>query len=199
METQGLPADFVLASGSPRRRQLLEQMGTRFRVQPVRADESILAGEQPDAYVKRLALAKARLGREQPGEAVLPVLAADTAVVVDDSVYGKPFSEAHCTAMLMHLSDREHRVLTAVALATDVGTEMRCTATRVRFTRLTEDLCRRYWCTGEPRDKAGGYAIQGLGAVFVQSINGSYTGVVGLPLAETRELLQWAAIPCWCT
>jgi len=187
--------EFVLASASPRRRELLCQIGARFAVCPVDVDETHIPGESPEAYVQRLAEAKARaaLGRLGP----LPVLGSDTTVVVGDTPMGKPGSEAEGVAMLMALSGRSHRVLTAVAMVSAERCEWRLSQTPVTFASLDEDLCRRYWRTGEPADKAGGYAIQGRGAVFVAAISGSYSGVVGLPLAETRELLALFGLGYW--
>ncbi len=189
--------DFILASASPRRRQLLEQIGARFVAEPVAVDETPASGEDPGHYVLRLARDKARLGWNRQSYTGLPVLAADTSVVLDDEIFGKPASQQQALAMLLRLSGRSHRVLTAVALATTNGLDTRLSNTEVRFRSLTESVCRDYWRTGEPADKAGGYAIQGYGAVFVSAINGSYSGVVGLPLAETAELLQCAGIHCW--
>lgn len=188
-------ADFVLASASPRRRQLLEQIGARFRVQPADVDERRLPGESPGDYVLRLAQVKARAVAAHG--APLPVLGADTTVVADGRAMGKPTDEEDAVTTLMALSGRSHQVLTAVALVGGERCETRLSETEVTFCRLDESLCRRYWRTGEPGDKAGGYAIQGLGAVLVERIRGSYSGVVGLPLAPTRELLQLFGIPYW--
>lgn len=188
-------ADFVLASASPRRRQLLEQIGARFRVHPADVDERRLPGESPREYVLRLARAKARSVAAEA--APLPVLGSDTTVVADGRVMGKPADENDAVTMLMALSGRSHQVLTAVAMVDEEHCEWRLSETDVTFCRLDEALCRRYWRTGEPWDKAGGYAIQGLGAVLVEQIRGSYSGVVGLPLAPTRELLQLFSIPYW--
>ncbi len=187
--------DFLLASASPRRAELLDQIGARYRVAPVTVDEAPLPGEGSAVYVARLARAKARAAlANDPG---LPVLAADTTVCVDGQPMGKPTDEQECVAMLMALSGREHSVYTSVAMAQDGRLAARLSHTRVRFRPLGERECRAYWRTGEPADKAGGYGIQGLGAVFVEAIHGSYSGVVGLPLAETWELLQLFDIPCW--
>lgn len=188
-------AHFILASASPRRRDLLAQIGARFRVAAVDLDETPLPGEAPEDYVGRLARAKAAAGSALfPG---LPVLAADTTVTVDGRPMGKPADEEEAVAMLMALSGRAHSVHTAVAMVQGERGALRHSHTRVRFRPLDPRECRAYWRTGEPADKAGGYAIQGLGAVFVEAIEGSYSGVVGLPLAETWELLQLFAIPCW--
>ncbi|MFA5494544.1 MAG: nucleoside triphosphate pyrophosphatase [Porticoccaceae bacterium] len=187
--------DFVLASTSPRRRALLEQIGARFAVAAVAVDETPRPGEAPGDYVTRLARAKAGAGASAFPD--LPVLAADTTVAVDGRPVGKPADEQQAVAMLMALSARSHSVHTAVAMVFGDRVELRHSHTRVRFRALDPDECRAYWHTGEPADKAGGYAIQGLGAVFVEAIEGSYSGVVGLPLALTWELLQLFAIPCW--
>lgn len=184
-----------LASESPRRRDLLWQIGVPHKAVGARVDESALPGESPGDYVERVALEKAMTVRN--GGERLPVLAADTAVVLDDTVYGKPVDRADALAMLGKLSGRTHLVLTAVALATDQTVELRVSASTVRLRDLPLAEREAYWQTGEPRDKAGAYAIQGLGAVFIESLSGSYSGVVGLPLAETAELLRSAGIACW--
>ena len=183
--------DIHLASQSPRRRELLAQIGIRHDVIGVEVDETPRAGEAPAEYVLRLALAKARAGhRLRPDR---PVLGADTAVVQDDRVLGKPLDRQDAAAMLAQLSGREHRVLTAVALVGD-REETRLSVSRVRFRPIDAAEAAAYWETGEPADKAGGYAVQGLGALFVESIGGSYSGVMGLPLFETGELLRRAGI-----
>jgi septum formation protein len=183
--------DIHLASQSPRRRELLAQIGVRHDVIAVEVDETPRAGEAPAEYVLRLALAKARAGhRLRPDR---PVLGADTAVVQDDRILGKPLDRQDAAAMLAQLSGREHRVLTAVALVGD-REETRLSVSRVRFRPIDAAEAAAYWETGEPADKAGGYAVQGLGALFVESIGGSYSGVMGLPLFETGELLRRAGI-----
>jgi septum formation protein len=184
-----------LASESPRRRDLLWQIGVPHKVMAARVAESLLPGESADDYVERVALEKAMTVRN--GGERLPVLAADTAVVLDGTVYGKPVDRADALAMLGKLSGRTHQVLTAVAFATDQTVELRVSASTVRFRDLSVAEREAYWQTGEPRDKAGAYAIQGLGAVFVESLSGSYSGVMGLPLAETAALLRTAGIACW--
>ena len=186
-----------LASNSPRRRALLAQIGVRFRVVAVSLDETPLPREAADEYVRRVALDKARAGRElvagRSGSPALPVLAADTGVVVDQRVLGKPRDRADALAMLRLLSGRSHRVLSAVAL---VGTEetIALSESEVLFRGISEAEARAYWETGEPADKAGGYAIQGLGALFVEHLRGSYSGVMGLPLFETAALLEAAGV-----
>ncbi|SFP87672.1 Maf family protein [Pseudomonas borbori] len=187
-----------LASGSPRRRELLTQIGVLFSPLSVPIDENSLPEEPPRAYVERLARAKAQAGLAalaDPGDAV--VLGADTAVILDGRILGKPLDRDEAVATLSALSGREHLVLTAVALASTTRVAARVVGTRVRFRLLTRAEIEAYWATGEPRDKAGSYAIQGLAAVFVSQLHGSYSAVVGLPLGETAELLAEFAIPCW--
>lgn len=187
--------DFILASTSPRRRDLLEQIGANFAVAPVEVDETPLPDEHPAHYVARLARMKACA--VMPDLVGLPVLGADTTVALGNNPMGKPADEEQCVAMLMTLSGTTHSVYTAVAMALGERIESRLSETRVCFRPLHVDECRAYWRSGEPADKAGGYAIQGLGAVFVESIEGSYSGVVGLPLAQTWELLKLFGISCW--
>lgn len=183
-----MPTPLYLASTSPRRRELLSQIGLAFHVLKVDIDESTRPGEGPAEYVSRLAREKAAAGLAQAGEGV--VVAADTSVVLDDAILGKPASLEEAMAMWSRLSGREHRVLTGVAVADAARIEVQVVATRVRFRALREPELRAYWNSGEPRDKAGGYGIQGLGAVFVTGIDGSYSNVVGLPLAETAAMLE---------
>ncbi len=180
-----------LASQSPRRRDLLQQIGVCHAVLDVVVDETPLPREAPAEYVLRLALAKARAGHALRPER--PVLGADTAVVIDDEILGKPADRADAIAMLDRLAGREHRVLTAVALVGE-REETRLSVSHVRFRPLAAGEAEAYWATGEPADKAGGYAVQGLGALFVESLSGSYSGVMGLPLFETGELLRRAGI-----
>jgi septum formation protein len=195
MTSEPTPALVCLASASPRRRDLLWQIGVAHKAVPANLDEQPLPGESPHDYVERLAVEKAMAVRTR-GER-LPVLAADTAVVLDGVVFGKPVDHADALAMLGRLSGRVHQVLTAVALASERSVEVRVSATSVRLRDLTLAEREAYWQSGEPRDKAGGYAIQGYGAVFIESLSGSYSGVVGLPLAETAELLRAAGIAVW--
>lgn len=185
-----------LASGSPRRRELLAQIGVPFTPLTAPIDETPLVGETPVAYVERLAQAKAAAGIAQTqGPGV--VLGADTAVVLDGRILGKPESREHALAMLADLAGREHQVLTAVALNDGQRCLSVCVASAVRFRPITNAEAARYWASGEPLDKAGGYAIQGLGAVFVTGLAGSYSAVVGLPLSETADLLGQFGIACW--
>jgi septum formation protein len=192
--------DFVyLASSSPRRRQLLAQIGVPFQVLEVEVDESIAPTEAPVAYVLRLAQAKAGagLGRSIAAGAARPVLAADTAVVIDGEILGKPRDQADARRMLRLLSGRTHEVLTAVALATVRRVASCVSRSEVRFREIAQAEALEYWNSGEPKDKAGAYAIQGLGAVFVADLRGSYSGVMGLPLYETAGFLRSAGVPCW--
>ncbi|WP_111495731.1 MULTISPECIES: Maf family protein [Marinobacter] len=187
----------VLASASPRRRELLEQMGLSFTVQPVDIDESPRPDERPEIYVERLAREKAEAGLARLGDPSALVLGSDTTVVCDDRIMGKPVNERDAADMLRLLSGRTHKVMTAVALAGDFGCYARLVVTEVRFRSLDEAEIAAYWQTGEPRDKAGGYGIQGKGGIFVDGLWGSYSAVVGLPLQETAELFEEAGQPVW--
>jgi len=184
-----------LASASPRRRELLAQIGVPHAVEVADVDESGRRGEVVTEYVERVARAKAESIWQRCGD--LPVLGADTTVVLDGMSLGKPRDRAHALSMLESLAGREHRVLTAVALVTRAGTRCLLSSSSVRMRASTPQERERYWDSGEPRDKAGGYAIQGLGAVFIEALNGSYSGVMGLPLFETAQLLAAAGVPCW--
>lgn len=185
----------VLASASPRRRELLAQIGVPFSVAPVDIDETPLVDESARDYVLRLAQEKALAGFQcTEGH---PVLGSDTTVTVDGHILGKPCDRSDAISMLQRLSGRTHQVMTAIALATVNGVYARVVTTQVTFRVLSIEECERYWDTEEPCDKAGGYGIQGLGAVFVTNIQGSYTGVVGLPLCETAELLTRAGLQVW--
>jgi septum formation protein len=188
-------AALCLASVSPRRRELLSQIGVRYLVRSADIDETVRPGELACGYVARMARDKALSVRA--GGMALPVLAADTTVVVDEMICGKPRGEAECIAMLQRLSGRTHQVLTAVALAGTHGLTASLCASEVRMRVLSVAECAAYWRGGEPRDKAGGYAIQGRGAVFIEHLSGSYSGVMGLPLFETAKLLRAAGVPCW--
>jgi septum formation protein len=187
-----------LASGSPRRRELLQQIGVPFRVIGADLDETALRGESPLAYVSRLAQAKAGLGWERSrASGHAPVLAADTAVVLEGGILGKPSGMKDAIAMLLRLSGRAHEVLTAVALRTVTGSEVKVSRSVVTFRSIDSSEARAYWETAEPSDKAGAYAIQGYAAIFISDLKGSYSGVMGLPLFETAELLKAAGVPCW--
>jgi septum formation protein len=187
----------VLASGSPRRRELLERLGLSFDVLPADVDESPRQGEEPRGYVLRLAREKAervaeRLAGRRPSTVVL---AADTAVVLGEEILGKPGDGCEAEAILSRLSGNDHRVLTGVAVAQAAGVEGTVVETRVRFRVLSAEEIRWYVATGEPLDKAGAYGIQGVGGAFVRAIEGSASNVVGLPLVETLELLGAAGYP----
>ena len=187
-----------LASGSPRRRELLQQIGVAFRVIGAELDETAHQGESPSAYVSRLAQAKAEVGWERSRDlGTAPVLAADTAVVLDAKILGKPKGLNDAMAMLLELSGRAHQVLTAVALRTAAGTEVSVSHSTVTFRSIDPSEARAYWETGEPSDKAGAYAIQGYAAIFISDLKGSYSGVMGLPLFETAALLKVAGVTCW--
>lgn len=185
-----------LASASPRRSALLAQIGVVHRQFGCNIDEGALAGETPEQYVERVTRAKAVAGQLHAPDGAI-VLAADTAVVVDGQILGKPADAIDAAKMLRTLSGRWHRVMTAVAVACAERITVARVDTRVRFRRIEEREIHAYWVTGEPADKAGGYAIQGLGAVFVDKIEGSYSAVVGLPLPETVSLLAECGIDCW--
>jgi septum formation protein len=188
----------LLASASPRRSDLLRQIGVEHEVRPVDVDETCRPGEAPVEYVLRLAEEKARaLWDRLSVGARQPVLAADTTVALEGEVFGKPGSRAESIAMLTRLSGRTHQVHTAVALIHSGGSAARVSSSSVTLRRITRAEMEWYWRTGEPADKAGGYAIQGLAAVFVSHIAGSFSGVVGLPLCETWELL--ADVPGFVT
>lgn len=183
-----------LASASPRRRELLAQIGVGFEVVSVDVNEDLHPGEAPEVYVLRLALAKARAAHALRGDR--PVLGADTTVVVDEAILGKPAGRADGIAMLARLSGRSHHVYTGVAVIAPDGTATtRLSVSTVSFRALSTKEIEAYWASGEPADKAGGYAVQGLGAMFIERLEGSYSGVMGLPLCETAELLRECAIP----
>lgn len=186
--------DLYLASRSPRRVALLEQLGVRFALIDGAVDESVRADESPAAYVARMAMAKVRAGRR--GVAVFrPILAADTIVVADDTILGTPATVTQACAMLQTLSGRWHEVLTCVAVDRGDALQHRVVSAKVCLRRLPDPLLARYCATGEPMDKAGAYGIQGLGGALVERIEGSYSAVVGLPLCETSEMLQAAGVP----
>ena len=188
-------ADLILASASPRRAELLRQLGVSFVQQPTDIDESAAAGESTEDFVLRLAKEKALACVGSLAGRSRAVLAADTCVVLDGQVLGKPADTMDALAMLARLSGREHRVLTAVCLRFgDKGGEC-VSETRVQFVNLQREQVEAYIATGEPFDKAGAYAIQGLAAAFVETLHGSYSGVVGLPLAETWQLLRQFGVP----
>ncbi len=195
-----------LCSQSPRRRELLKQIGVNYEMlllrsdprRQVSVDETPFANEDPVAYVQRVCQAKASAGwdallyRNLPP---FPVLAADTTVTIDGQIIGKPDDNHHAAEILRSLSGRQHQVLTAVAMSFQERTEMRLSTTTVTFAQLDEDRIRRYLLTHEAHDKAGAYGIQGYAGAFVERIEGSYTGVMGLPLFETVELLKAFGCP----
>jgi septum formation protein len=186
----------ILASGSPRRRELLEAIGIELRVVPGRLDETLAGGLPLETALEDLAIRKARAVRPEVGAGAW-ILAADTAVVLEERVLGKPDGPSDALDMLRSLSGRTHRVVTAVALLGPDQVESFSVETAVSFRPLTEAHLRWYTSLHEPYDKAGGYAIQGKGAFFVESIRGSYTNVVGLPMAETVDLLDALGVTAW--
>jgi septum formation protein len=184
----------ILASGSPRRRELLDQIGVRYRVTCADIDERQYAGEAARDYVQRMAMDKAAavLSREGPGR---PILAADTIVVLDGVVLGKPCDAGHAAEILRRLSGRTHEVMSAVVLlAPGAAVRRTLNVSRVTFAPLDDDWISAYCASGEPLDKAGAYAIQGLAAQRIERLEGSFSGVMGLPLYETSELLRAAGL-----
>ena len=179
-----------LASSSPRRQELLSQMGVSFKVIPQFAEEQHDLKETPEEFVSRLALEKATDGLLRQSNQQIPVLGSDTAVILDGKILGKPKDKEQAINMLLSLSNRTHQVLTAVTLINEYKTEQILSTTEVSFSILSNEMCENYWHTGEPLDKAGSYGIQGQGALFIRRINGSYSGVMGLPIYETRILLN---------
>ena len=188
---------FYLASQSPRRSELLRQIAVLFEVITPQVDEQRLADESPPDYVYRLAALKALRGLELVNDAEAVVLGADTIVVIDGEILGKPRDSEHGMDMLRKLSGRRHQVMSAVSLCSAIEQRTELSVTEVDFRPLSEQLIRHYWQFDEPRDKAGGYGIQGLGAAFVQNITGSYSGVVGLPIEKVVPLLEHFGIDYW--
>lgn len=180
----------ILASASPRRRELLATLGVDFCCHPADIDESVRQGEVPQDYVLRMAEEKGAVIAATQGRGGQPVLAADTTVVLDGDILGKPLDHRDAMEILSRLSGRSHMVITAICLKSNSGLHLRSVATEVSFVSLEPQVCEAYLATEEPWDKAGSYAIQGLGGAFVREIRGSYSNVVGLPLAETWELLH---------
>jgi septum formation protein len=184
----------ILASSSPRRRELLRQVGVDFRVAVADVDERVEPGEAPADYVLRVARDKV-LAVQRREAGALPVLGADTTVVLDGCILGKPGSRAEAAGMLARLSGRTHEVYSAVALARGPrGVDHRLNVTRVTFAQLEPDWIEAYIDTGDPMDKAGAYGVQGRAAEKIALINGSFSGVMGLPLFETCELLRCAEV-----
>ena len=195
-----MSADFVyLASASPRRRELLEQIGVAYELRPVEIDEGRLPKEPAADYVRRVAIAKAEACRTGLGRsgAQHPVLAADTAVVLGGEVFGKPSDRSQALDMLAALSGRKHTVATGVAVCCGEEFETALSVSEVSFRATTAQERDAYLGTDEPLDKAGGYAIQGFGAVFIEYLRGSYSAVMGLPLFETAMLLRRFGMPGW--
>lgn len=192
--------DLYLASQSPRRRELLNQIGVNHAVVRVDVPELPAQGESALEYVQRLAREKAAAGfteLQHRNMHLAPVLGADTLGLIDGEILEKPRDQHHAHEILRRLSGRSHEVITAVALCAQHRQAQRLSITRVTFRKLSDAEITAYWETGEPRDKAGGYGIQGLGAVFVKEIQGSYSCVVGLPIEATCELLQEFDVPWW--
>ncbi len=186
-----------LASKSPRRQELLQQINVEFKLLSVEIDESVQVNEKAEDYVKRLALQKAQAGlallcdldKLSDSEKTKPVLGSDTIVVLDGKILGKPSDKSHAIEMLQQLSGRQHQVMTGVALVNQTKQQVELSVSDVTFRNIDLSEIEQYWQTGEPADKAGAYAIQGAAAVFVQYLSGSYSGVMGLPLYETSQLL----------
>lgn len=180
----------LLASASPRRRELLTQLGVHYDCEPADIDETLRASELPTDYVLRMAKSKAARVAERHNLHQCNVLAADTTVVIDGDVLGKPSDLMDGLAILARLSGRTHTVMTGICLHTSAEVITQVVQTDVQFVQLNREMCESYLATDEPWDKAGSYAIQGLGGAFVRAIHGSYSNVVGLPLAETWQLLS---------
>lgn len=183
-----------LASRSPRRAELLTQIGVSYTILPSDIDESVYNGEEASAYVTRLARAKAEACGQAIAVVDFPILAADTTVCVKGMILGKPSDDADALAMLQALSGQWHEVHTAIALLTAGTLEVALSSTRVKMASLPADVIAAYVASGEPRDKAGAYGIQGLGGTLIERIEGSYSGVMGLPLFETASLLRRAGM-----
>lgn len=190
------PPDLLLASQSPRRQELLRQIGVRFEVIRVDVPEVPEPSETAEQYVRRLALAKSRAGSKLRPD--LPVLGADTVVVHQGRILEKPRDRGHALAMLADLSGNVHMVITGIAVCQGERFRVETVTSEVRFRAISPEEAELYWMTGEPRDKAGSYGIQGYGAVFVAHLAGSYSNVVGLPLTETQALLAEFQVPIWC-
>jgi septum formation protein len=183
----------ILASGSPRRCEILDQLGIRYRVIPAALIETPEKNESPEDYVRRIAAEKSlKVQMDTPSQ--LPVLAADTEVVLDGEIFGKPQNRAHGLAMLASLSGREHKVLTAISFRHQNYHWQALSTNLIRFREINPTEIEAYWLTGEPHDKAGAYAIQGKGSLFIEQLCGSYSGVMGLPVLETSRLLSKANI-----
>ena len=189
------PRSILLASSSPRRVGLLQQIGLMFETMSPDVDESLAAGEMPMAYVERLSKSKAAAGLTHRPSYV--VIAADTVVTLGDEVIGKPMDRADGIEMLMRLSGTTHRVLTGVTVASAADSRTQVVASDVSFRAVSEDEAYAYWQTQEPADKAGGYGLQGIGSIFVEKIHGSPSAVIGLPMLETELMLKHFGIDTW--
>jgi septum formation protein len=183
-----------LASSSPRRAELLHQIGVQFMVLAVDVDESPLVSETPEQYVRRVAKAKADAAGHAVDEEGIPILAADTTIAIDNEIVGKPHDPAHCRCILSKLSGRTHQVFTCIAFRYQRQTRLTLSLNQVRFRVIEEKEVAAYCASNEPLDKAGAYAIQGKAAIFVENLEGSYSSVMGLPLFETAKILQQADI-----
>jgi len=184
----------ILASKSPRRKELLAQLGYQFTCQSADIDESVQANEAPATYVERLAREKAEYIAQGQNSQTL-ILGSDTAVIIGDEILGKPKDKREAVDMLTSLSGEKHQVITGIAVACGKRLESLVVSTDVFFKVLSEHEIDNYWQTGEPQDKAGAYGIQGIGGQFVKQIQGSYSSVVGLPLYETAQLLAGFGLP----
>ncbi len=192
--------ELILASTSPRRKELLQQIGVKFTQLSIDINEDVAANESSEEYVLRLAKEKAAAGFAQLSplqQHHTVVLAADTTVVASGQILAKPESLQHSKTILTALSGKTHTVMTAIGVHSADISQQQVVKTQVTFRTLSDSEIEAYWATGEPQDKAGSYGIQGLAAIFVKSINGSYSNVVGLPLCETAELLKQFEIPLW--
>ncbi len=190
----GLDFDLILASASPRRKDILHQMGVRYRVEPAEINEDLIASEKPIDYVSRLACEKATYV-QQLTKSRKPVLGADTIVLLGRKIFGKPKNLDGAQKTLMTLSGKLHKVITAVAITDGKNLVQGLSVSEVNFNTITQRDCQKYCDSGEPLGKAGGYAIQGKGAFFVREILGSYSGIVGLPIDVTYKLLQLYEVP----
>lgn len=192
-----MDVDVYLASASPRRHELLQQLGVRFAVRIADVPETLQQDETPHQFVQRLALEKAnKVWQSLKPAQRRPVIGADTVVTIDEHILGKPVSREHAVEMLGMLSGRTHEVLTGVAVVSQQRS-VYVNVSAVQFRVLDPAEIQAYWQTGEPADKAGAYAIQGFAAAFIEQLSGSYSGVMGLPLYETSNLLRQQGVPIW--
>ena len=193
-----------LASKSPRRTELLQQIGVEHQILEIDVDEKINRSNSPQDNVRTLSVLKCQEGVRKiisEGKSSYPVLAADTIVVLGDKIFGKPREESDAISMLLELSGKTHLVMTAVTIGIMIEEEAKfhtiSVSSKVEFSKLTASDCKEYCDTGEPFDKAGGYGIQGFGSAFIRKINGSYSNIVGLPIHEVVQLLKELGIPYW--